>query len=173
MSSSSADREPVELLAEEFLARRTTGSCGKSAGAPWESFNEAEQQFLGRRVVNGKMEISRRYLAEEARDKMAREVYAADMFTATKALLHENDPYRTAEILARHIPKADETDLRCFEWYYLWNLCQRGLAAPRIDTPNSVNYVAFSHDDTFDGQFRAAAFSQALLGEAGELIGEA
>jgi WD40 repeat protein len=52
-------------------------------------------------------------------------LYAADMGVAFHAWDAGNIA-RTRELLARHVPKAGEPDLRTFEWRYLW-----GVARPR------------------------------------------
>src|SRR5262249_38709090 len=70
--------------------------------------------------------------ASDAESLTARQVaYAADMNYA-HAALNEGDTYRAKQLLERHRPKEEseiqnpkpETDLRGWEWRYLWQQCQ-------------------------------------------------
>jgi WD40 repeat protein/tRNA A-37 threonylcarbamoyl transferase component Bud32 len=81
-------------------------------------------------------------LAEERR----RQLYISDMKAARQAW-DENNFAQVVELLRRHVPGDEQPDLRGFEWYFLWRLCETGLNARSIDTGNSiVGDVAFAHD---------------------------
>jgi WD40 repeat protein/serine/threonine protein kinase len=68
--------------------------------------------------------------------------YAAQMNLAMQAW-DAGDLARTLELLETQRPKFDQEDLRSFEWYYLWRLCQSGLRA-RLN--HEADYVAFLPD---------------------------
>jgi WD40 repeat protein len=52
---------------------------------------------------------------------------------------------RVLELLKRHMPASGAEDLRQFEWYYLFKLCQRSLSTPSLpDGSAAVAY--FNHD---------------------------
>src|SRR5439155_9910823 len=82
-------------------------------------------------------------------EKLQRTLYAAHMNLAHNAW--EADGLgRMRELLEQHRPKAGETDLRSFEWSYLYRLChaelltlKRGYAGGSIPADRSV---AFSPD---------------------------
>ena len=67
------------------------------------------------------------------------------------------NPVRVLALLESQRPKVDEDDLRTFEWYYLWRLCQGGLRHhfPMIHHDN-VAAMALSPD----GQTLATGFDQ-------------
>src|SRR5262245_23161483 len=73
-------------------------------------------------------------------------LYAADMNLAQQAWEAGNIT-RMRHLLEAHWPMPGQTDLRGFEWRYLWRLCERGdaLATLRGHT-NGVGSVAFSPD---------------------------
>jgi serine/threonine protein kinase/WD40 repeat protein len=50
-------------------------------------------------------------------------VYASEMNLAGRALAEKNAGH-ALDLLRHHIPKNGETDLRGFEWRYLWSQCQ-------------------------------------------------
>jgi WD40 repeat protein/serine/threonine protein kinase len=54
-----------------------------------------------------------------------RRFYAAQMNLAQQAWEASN-PARAIELLEGQRPGPEDTDLRHFEWYYLWHLCHRG-----------------------------------------------
>ena len=93
--------------------------------------------------LRAEMEAKRsNHLAEERR----RQLYISDMSTARHAW-DENNFAQVVALLSRHVPTHEQPDLRGFEWYYLWRLCEIGLKARSIDTGNSIaGDVAFAHD---------------------------
>ena len=77
-------------------------------------------------------------------DRLQRTLYAAHMNVAQHAW-EAGDIRRVRELLQRHRPKAGESDLRGFEWYYLDRLCHAELLTLKgIGGP--ANCVAFSPD---------------------------
>jgi dipeptidyl aminopeptidase/acylaminoacyl peptidase len=63
---------------------------------------------------------------------------------------------RVRELLEKHRPKAGETDLRRFEWYYLYRLCHADLLT--LNTGGWVHSVAYSPD----GKRLASAGTEAV-----------
>ncbi len=86
-----------------------------------------------------------RDLAQKQRDENRRLLYVSDMNVAHQAWEAANAG-RVLELLNRHRPEPGQEDLRGFEWYYLWRLCQRGLMTPTLEHGSSVYCVAFSPD---------------------------
>jgi WD40 repeat protein len=70
--------------------------------------------------------------------------YAADMRLAQQALESDNLG-RAVDLLRKNIPSADESDLRGFEWRYLWRLCQSDELASLKGHQHSL-HVSFSPD---------------------------
>ena len=71
------------------------------------------------------------------RNEMHRQLYMSDITLAQLAWTHHT-PRRAVELLARHIPHAGERDLRGFEWYMLWNLCNEHKPLRVIDAGSDV-----------------------------------
>jgi WD40 repeat protein/serine/threonine protein kinase/tetratricopeptide (TPR) repeat protein len=78
--------------------------------------------------------------------------YAAQMNLAMQAW-EAGHPARVLELLESQRPKFDQDDLRGFEWYYLWRLCQSGKRFTLRGHKHSIACVAFSPD----GQTLASA----------------
>jgi WD40 repeat protein/serine/threonine protein kinase/tetratricopeptide (TPR) repeat protein len=70
-----------------------------------------------------------------------RRFYAAQMNLAEQAW-EAGNPGRVLELLETQRPRFDQEDLRSFEWYYLWRLCN----GRRRFTLRHGGYVAFSPD---------------------------
>src|SRR5262249_3787270 len=86
------------------------------------------------------------YLAfnlKEQRDGNRRFLYAAHMNLAQQAWEGANTA-RVLELLEGQIPKPGETDLRGFEWYYLWKLCHSDLLT--LQHQKTIYSVAISPD---------------------------
>lgn len=79
---------------------------------------------------------------------LRRGLYAADINLAGHVRT-EKDINRAANLLRRHVPKSGETDLRGFEWRYLWALCQGRESYSVLAHDAEVTSVAV----TPDGQF--------------------
>ncbi|HEX5105116.1 MAG TPA: protein kinase, partial [Pirellulaceae bacterium] len=75
-----------------------------------------------------------------------RRYYAAQMNLAMQAW-EAGQAARVLALLESQRPKIDEEDLRTFEWYYLWRLCQGGLRHrfPTVNHDNSA-VLALSPD---------------------------
>ncbi len=84
-------------------------------------------------------------LARQEAKRSRQLLYVADMNAAQQAW-EEANVSRVVKILLRHTPAPGGDDLRGFEWYYLWKLCDRCQNARRIDFPGYVKSLAFSPD---------------------------
>ncbi|MBI3416777.1 MAG: protein kinase [Verrucomicrobia bacterium] len=107
-------------------------------------------------------EAKQRQAAEEARQNEAllrqqaqaneliarRAAFNSDMNVAQQAL-QLNNTGRASEILNRHRPKPGESDLRGWEWRYLWRFCQSDALFTLCRQSNSIFSVAFSPDGRF------------------------
>jgi WD40 repeat protein/serine/threonine protein kinase len=85
---------------------------------------------------------------ETARDNERRaryRLYAAQMNLAQQAWDLGN-PSRTLELLEGQRPKFDQEDLRGFEWYYFWRLCQGRRRFRLRGHDSAVFAVAFAPD---------------------------
>ena len=70
-------------------------------------------------------------LSETGARENRRLLYMSDMQVAYGAWL-DNDVDRVLRILRMHVPDRDGEDVRGFEWYYLWKLCERSINSPTI-----------------------------------------
>jgi serine/threonine protein kinase len=127
------------LLNEREASQKLTDALGnlkiENARADEQARRAAENESLANKK------------AEEARQQEAqtrRHLYAAHMQVAHRAW-EAGHVERVTELLDRHIPRPGEQDLRRFEWYYLWRLCN----AERLTLPigtRSGHGAAFSPD---------------------------
>lgn len=100
------------------------------AGVLWE-WRQARQ--------TARAEVAQRQRAEASE-------YAADMHLAQLAL-QDNNGELALSLLNRHRPQAKtETDLRGWEWRYLWQLCQGDELFTLHRYPRLVHTVALSRD---------------------------
>jgi serine/threonine protein kinase/WD40 repeat protein len=97
-------------------------------------------------------ETALRQRAEAQELATRRRAYAADMNLVQQALATENLG-RAQELLDRHRPKPGETDLRGWEWRYLWQSCRSDAEEVLIEPEE--NWV-FSLSVSADGEWMAA-----------------
>jgi WD40 repeat protein/serine/threonine protein kinase len=115
------------LSAAAVVAALITGLAIASLQAVRARRAEAEQAGLRSRAEANEVEARRaqaqerelRQRAEEATVRLRESSYAADMSVANHAIL-EGNLGRAVELLNKHVPQQGETDLRGFEWRYLW-----------------------------------------------------
>ncbi len=82
---------------------------------------------------------------------MRRQAYASDMNLAQQALAIDNLE-RAQELLNRQRPKPGESDLRGWEWRYLWQLCQSDDAVTLKATTPAPGFIpGISYDGTWLG----------------------
>ncbi|MCC7373183.1 MAG: serine/threonine protein kinase [Verrucomicrobiales bacterium] len=85
----------------------------------------------------------------QAQESVARRMaYTSDMNLAQQAL-QVNNLGRARVILNRHRPKPGESDLRGWEWRYLWRLCRSDALFTLCQKSNRIYGVSFSHDGQF------------------------
>lgn len=86
-----------------------------------------------------------RQVAIAERERQRGLTYAADLNLAQQALEADNLG-RAQQLLDRHRPGPGETDLRGWEWRYLWKQCQSDAALTLCQQSNSVCSLAASAD---------------------------
>jgi serine/threonine protein kinase/WD40 repeat protein len=79
-----------------------------------------------------------------------RQAYASDMNLVQQALAHD-DLGRARELLYRQRPRPGESDLRGWEWRYLWQFCQSDASAVLSEDP----VLTWSLSASADGQWLA------------------
>ena len=88
-------------------------------------------------------ELRQRRLAEADAAETRRNLYAADVAVASQAI-HNGNLGLARRTLDALRPKPDETDLRGFEWRYLWHLCRGQQLATLTGHERTVTCAAFS-----------------------------
>ncbi|MEQ8786311.1 MAG: protein kinase [Pirellulaceae bacterium] len=74
--------------------------------------------------------------AKKSEVKRTEQLYVSHMAVAEQAW-RDGDIRRAINLLRRHVPGAGETDLRGYEWYYLWGLCRRSRSDQQFDVENT------------------------------------
>jgi WD40 repeat protein/serine/threonine protein kinase len=125
------------------------------AGSSWQALRatgaEAEARANAVQAQEKEREANReREEAERQRDKLResqkqlrRALYEADMNRAQHAW-DANAAEQVRELLERHRPRPGETDMRGFEWRYLYRVSHADLLT--LQHAGKVNCVAFSSD---------------------------
>jgi WD40 repeat protein len=122
---------------------------------------QSEQAAIRGRVIaeRGEQEQKRlrgveselRQAAEAQTLAMRRQAYASDMNLVQQALAVDNLE-RAQELLNRQQPKPGESDLRGWEWRYLWQLCQSDAASTLTATTPAPGFrPGISYDGTWLG----------------------
>ena len=107
--------------------------------------DEAQRQRAEVRTLNEKLQATQ--------DQLRSTLYAAHMNLAQHAW-ENNNVGRVVELLEQHRPKAEETDLRGFEWHYLYRLCHaeiftlQGAGRSVVFSPNGKRLASASGDNT-------------------------
>ncbi|MFL5240710.1 MAG: protein kinase domain-containing protein [Gemmataceae bacterium] len=90
-----------------------------------------------------KRAIQQEAIAKEQELLARRRFYASQMNLAMQAW-EAGQPARVLELLESQRPRLDEEDLRAFEWYYLWRLCQGkhkfSLPTQKVDNARALAY---------------------------------
>jgi WD40 repeat protein/predicted Ser/Thr protein kinase len=90
-------------------------------------------------------ESQQRIRAEKVAAETRLNLYAADVAVAAQAI-QDGDLGRARRTLDALRPKPAETDLRGFEWRYLWNLCRGAQLATLMGHQGTVTCAAFAPD---------------------------
>jgi eukaryotic-like serine/threonine-protein kinase len=100
---------------------------------------------LGLAGVTWQWQRAERIAQKEARQRLRAEqnAYAADMHLAQQAL-DAGRLGQATDLLNRHRPRAEEPDLRGWEWRYLWRHCQSDALFTFCELPWAVSAVAVS-----------------------------
>ncbi len=106
------------------------------AGVLWQ-WRRAEQ--------HAQAESQLRRLAEKSAETVKLNLYAADINLASEAI-QDGDYGLARRTLAALKPNQGETDLRGFEWRYLWNICRGDQLATLSGHEWIVTCAAFSPD---------------------------
>jgi WD40 repeat protein len=80
-------------------------------------------------------------------EKLRQTLYTAHMSLAQRAW-DDGNVERVLELLNRHRPGPGLSDLRGFEWHYLWGLCQRSRRTPTLAQGEAILATAYSPDGT-------------------------
>jgi serine/threonine protein kinase len=91
-----------------------------------------------------KVAIDNARWAKEQAEKARRSLYISDMNLAHTAW-HEARIVRVLDLLNRQQPQGEETDLRGFEWHYLWRLCHSDLHTLKGHS-GSISTIVYSPD---------------------------
>ena len=107
-----------------------------------------EQSFLRQQAEQaGDMAKRQEQLARASADEARRRFYAAQINLANQAWEAGQLP-RTLDLLETLRPRSGQMDLRGFEWFYLWGLCNGPLLHTIQAHVDLVWCVAFSPDGT-------------------------
>jgi len=98
-----------------------------------------------RAEANAKGEMIQRLAAEDYAERMRLNLYAADVDVAAQAIQNNNYGF-ARQILGNLEPKRGQTDLRGFEWRYLWDRCRGNELASFSGHKWIVTDTAFSPD---------------------------
>ncbi len=121
--------EALAIAAEAVaIAERDDKEQARQAEA--EQRAEAQQQRDAARALN---------------ERLQRTLYAAHMNLAHNAWETPTGAERVRQLLEQHRPQAGETDLRGFEWYYLYRLCHTEILTLQGHT-RDVLTLAYSPD---------------------------
>ncbi len=158
-----------KLVRRNKLAFAAAGAVAAALliGSVISTWQFIEKSVAYRRAMNAEQEQSRLRIEAEAARQSAetqalaarRQAYAADMNLVQQALA-ANNLGRSQELLNRHRPdeksevqhpKSENepqlsTDLRGWEWRYLWQQCQSDALFTLCQLSNEVSALSVSHD---------------------------
>jgi serine/threonine protein kinase len=121
--------------ANEQQAKANAAEANQQRGEAQQQRNEAQRQRDEVKALNDKL------LAKE--QELQRTLYGAHMNLA-QHVWDAGGVEPARELLAKYRPKPGETDLRHFEWYYLYRLCHGELLTIKVDAHNRG--VVYSSD---------------------------
>ena len=127
--------------------------------------------IAGMAVTFALRETTHRHQAEARTNDAEWQQYVSDMHSAMAAR-EQSDVGRTLELLERHRPTPGQTDLRGFEWNYLWRQCHDDRLLLTINQPAEVESVAFSHNGQIVATGSHDGFVRLWSATTGQLIHE-
>jgi WD40 repeat protein len=133
------------LVAVTILATLTI-----TAGSVWHSKRlEVEIEHVKQERYQAQLSFDRaeseRDRAERREQEAQRHLFAAQMSLAQQAV-DAGQFGRAVRILEARRPKSEKTDMRSFEWHYLWRLCRRGHVRTIASGTGPVRAIAFTPD---------------------------
>ena len=135
----------VLVRAERNQKHQALGEKVQALGEKQAALTQAQTNFVEARKQAGIARKQERIAIEQGL-LARRRFYASQMNLAMQAW-EAGQAARMLALLESQRPKVDEDDLRTFEWYYLWRLCQGGLRHrfPQVNYDNSA-VLALSPD---------------------------
>jgi serine/threonine protein kinase/WD40 repeat protein len=112
----------------------------------WQAVRATRAEREQARLRSVEKDLLRR--AEEKEHLAHRRAYAADMNLAQQALANDNLGLAIS-LLDRHRPAAGETDLRGWEWRYLWQATRSEAAGLLARKPHPIASLAVSADQNW------------------------
>jgi serine/threonine protein kinase len=140
----------AEGLAEQRL---------ETANANYEQMKEQREAAKKQEALadqQRKIAVANETIAKEQELLARRCLYTAQMNLAQQAW-EKGNPVRVLQLLENQRPKFDQEDLRNFEWYYLWRLCNR----QRKFTLRHVGVLAVAASP--DGNMLASCSNQGVV----------
>jgi len=139
-------RNPAVAGLSAAIALLLLGSTLAAAtAAAWFMGLAAERETARRDAVAARGEESaQRRRTETLAERNRQNLYAAHINLAHQAW-QRGDVARVLTLLDSSRPQPDQSDLRGFEWYYLWRLCHSARQTLRAHN-GAVRTVAFSRD---------------------------
>jgi WD40 repeat protein/serine/threonine protein kinase len=129
---------------QAFRATEALEEKGTALAAANDNYNEAKKQEK-LATQNAKTAEEQKQAASEQELLARRRFYAAQMNLAQQAW-EAGNPARVLELLESQRPRFDEQDLRNFEWYHLWGLCNKDLRLTLRGHTTEIACIAFSPD---------------------------
>jgi WD40 repeat protein/serine/threonine protein kinase len=135
--------QAVRAMQAEGVALANEDLAKASAARAEIKEQEAKKERDEVKALNEKLQKALKQL-QETQEKLQHTLYAARINLAQHSW-EAGGPKRVRDLLEQHRPQAGETDLRYFEWYYLYRLSHAELLTLQGHT-DRVNSVAYSPD---------------------------
>lgn len=150
-------RPPSVLYLSQKLFRRHRAAvlaAGASAAvlifggtfSAWQAVRATRAEHEQTRLLAVEKDLLHR--AKEKEHLARSRAYAADMNLSQQALAHDNLGLATS-LLDRYRPSGAETDLRGWEWRYLWQLTRSEAAGLLTRKPHAISSLSVSADQNW------------------------
>lgn len=135
----------VLVRAERNQKEKALGEKVTALGEKQAALTKAQTNFVEAQKQTGIAKKQERVATEQ--ELLARRRYYASQMNLAMQAWEAGHAARVLALLESQRPKVDEEDLRTFEWYYLWRLCQGGLRRrfPQLNYDNAA-VLALSPD---------------------------